>query len=136
MTSGHLFPLLESDHDSDLFCQVGSLLATGNIPTGGGIVVGDIMRRLVARSMAKQIAKKVEQRTSPFHYALSAKAGSESVAHVLQTLTKGREGNKVIEKLFAYLDDVYIICQPDRIADVESFLNRRGMAAKSNSSCR
>ena len=95
MTSDHLFPLLESDHDSDLFCQVG-LLATGNIPKevleglrlgrltalckpdGGvrGIVVGDVMRRLVARSMAKQIAKKVEQATSPFQYALSAKAGS------------------------------------------------------------
>ena len=33
MTSNHLFPFLESDHDSDLFSQVGSLLATGNIPT-------------------------------------------------------------------------------------------------------
>ena len=107
MTSDHLFPLLESDHDSDLFCQVGSLLATGNVPTevlegfklgrltalrkpdGGvrGIVVGDIVRRLVARSMAKQIAKKVEQATSPFQYARSAKARSECVAHVVQTLT-------------------------------------------------
>ena len=27
MTSDHLFPLLESDHDSNLFCQAGSLLA-------------------------------------------------------------------------------------------------------------
>ena len=71
---------------------MGSLLATGNIPTevlegldGGvrGIVVGDIVRRYVARSIAKQIAKKVEQATSPFHYALSAKAGSDCVAHVL-----------------------------------------------------
>ena len=107
MTSD-LFPLLESDHDSDLICQVGSLLATGNIPgqkfsKGSdwvrltalrkldvgvrGIVVGDIMRKLVARSVAKQIAKKVEQATSPFQYALSTKAGSECVAHVLQTLT-------------------------------------------------
>ena len=107
MTSDYLIPLLVSDHDSDLFCQMGSLLATGNIPTEvlegfrlgrltasrepdgdvRGIVVGDIKRRLVARSMAKQIAKKVEQATSPFQYALSAKAGSECVAHVLQTLT-------------------------------------------------
>ena len=232
MTSDHLFPLLESDHDSDLFCQVGSLLATGNIPTevlegfrlgrltalrkpdGGvrGIVVGDIVRRLVARSMAKQIAKKVEQATSPFQYALSAKAGSECVAHVLQTLTDvdpnatvvsidgvgafdlisrnsmmrglrrmedgdqvlpfvrcfygspstylwedelgtiediaqgegGEQGDPLMpllfalgqhaaleavqgrlldgEKLFAYLDDVYVICQPDRVADVHAIL--------------
>ena len=41
----------------------------------------------MARSVAKQIAKKVEQATSPFQYALSAKAGNECVAHVLQTLT-------------------------------------------------
>ena len=26
------------------------------------------------------------------------------------------------EKLFAYLDDVYIICQPDRVADVHAIL--------------
>ena len=229
MTSDHLFPLLESDHDSDLFCRAGSLVATGNIPTEvfeglrlgrltalrkpdvgvRSIVVGNIMRRLVARAMAKQIAKKVEQAASPFQYALSAKAGSECVAHVLQTLTdvdpnatvvsihgvepcdlisrnsmvrclrrmedgdqvlsfvrcfcgcpstflwedelgqrtshKGREqGDPLMpllfalgqhaaleavqarllegEKLFAYLDDVYIICQPDRVADVHAIL--------------
>ena len=106
MTSDHFFSLMETDHDSDLFCQVGSLLAIGNIPTevleglrlvrlaalrkldgSVGIVVGDIVRRIVARSMAKQIAKKVEQATSPFQYALSAKAGSECVAHATQTLT-------------------------------------------------
>ena len=104
MTSDHLFPLLESDHDSDLCCQVGSRLATGNIltevleglsfgrltalrkPDGdvSGIVVGDVVRRLVARSTAKQSAKKVEQATSPLRHALSAKAGCECVAHVLQ----------------------------------------------------
>ena len=37
--------------------------------------------------MTKQIAKKVEQATSLFQYVLSAMAGSECVAHVLQTLT-------------------------------------------------
>ena len=26
------------------------------------------------------------------------------------------------EKLFAYLDDVYIFCQPDRVADVQAIL--------------
>ena len=58
-------------------------------PDGGvrGIVVGDTIRRLVARTMAKQIAKKVETATAPFQYALKTKAGCECVAHVLQTLT-------------------------------------------------
>ena len=32
MTSDHLFPVLESDVESDLFVQVSSLLAVGNVP--------------------------------------------------------------------------------------------------------
>ena len=58
-------------------------------PDGGvrGIVVGDIFRRLVARTMAKQISKRVEAATAPFQYALKTKAGRECVAHVSQTLT-------------------------------------------------
>ena len=57
--------------------------------TGGvrGIVVGDALRRLVARTMAQQIAEKVEKATSPHQYALKTKVGSECVAHILQTLT-------------------------------------------------
>ena len=74
--------------ESDLFVQVSSLLAVGNVPEeiieairlgrmtalskpdGGvrGIVVGDILRRLVSRTIAKQIAKKVEETTAPFQY--------------------------------------------------------------------
>ena len=58
-------------------------------PDGGvrGIVVGDILRRMVARTLAKQISKKVEEATVPFQCALSFKAGSECVAHILQSLT-------------------------------------------------
>ena len=48
---------------------------------------GSIFRRLVARTMAKQIFKRVEAASAPFQYALKTKAGCESVAHVLQTLT-------------------------------------------------
>ena len=107
MTSDHLFPLLSHERDSELLVQVGSLLARGDVPDviieairlgrvtalskpdGGvrGIVVGDIIRRLVARTMAKQVSKKVETATAPFLYALSTKAGCECVAHMLQSLT-------------------------------------------------
>ena len=86
MTSDHLFPILESEADSKLFVQVCALLAVGNVPDeiidairlgwmtalskpDGGvrvIVVGDLIRRLVARTMSKQIAKKVEETTAPF----------------------------------------------------------------------
>ena len=45
-------------------------------------MVGDIVSRLVARSLAKQIAKKVEAIN-----ALSTKAGCECVARILQSMT-------------------------------------------------
>ena len=58
-------------------------------PGGGvrGIVWGDIVRRLVARSVAQQIAPAVQEATSPFEYALTTKAGGECVAHAIQSLT-------------------------------------------------
>ena len=58
-------------------------------PDGGvrGIVVGDVFRRVVARTTAKQIVDKVEEATSPHQYALKTKAGCETVVHILQVLT-------------------------------------------------
>ena len=49
--------------------------------------MGDIIRRLVARTMVKQVSKQVEAATAPFQYALSTKAGCECVAHILQCVT-------------------------------------------------
>ena len=88
MTADHLFPIL-NERDSSLFVQAATSLARGNIPEvimeairlgqmtalrkpdGGvrGIVVGDIVRQLVARTIAKQ------------------EAGCECVAHILQAMT-------------------------------------------------
>ena len=50
-----------------------------------GIVVGDIFFRLVAKTMVKEVAKKVEKATAPFQYA--SKAGCECIVHILQALT-------------------------------------------------
>ena len=52
-------------------------------PDGGvrGIVVGDVVRRVVARTIAKQCVDKVEEATSPHQCALKTKAGCETVAH-------------------------------------------------------
>ena len=50
-------------------------------------MVGEILRRLIARSIAKQMTKSVEAVTAPFQFALSTKVGCECVAHILQTLT-------------------------------------------------
>ena len=77
LTVEHLFPLLESERDSGLLARAASALAREETPEeispgfrlgrltalrkpdGGvrGIVVGDITRRLVAGTVAKQVAK-------------------------------------------------------------------------------
>ena len=77
----HLFPVLESDADSvslaelahpDLGCWGCPAIGLGRLTAlqkevGGirGFVVGDMMRRLVARTMAQQVSKEVEEATSP-----------------------------------------------------------------------
>ena len=107
MHSDHFFPVLERSRDSDLLAQVASAMAVDDVPEDvlevirlgrvtalrkpdGGvreIVVGDILRRLVARTIARQVPKKAEAATAPFQYALSTKAGCECMAHMLHTLT-------------------------------------------------
>ena len=59
-------------------------------PAGGvrGIVVGDVFRRLVARTVAQQMGPAVEKATAPFQYALSTRAGCECIGHALQFLTE------------------------------------------------
>ena len=58
-------------------------------PNGGvrGIVAGDIIRRLVARTISQQLSSVVERATAPFQYALSTKSGGECTVHALQALT-------------------------------------------------
>ena len=107
MTADHLQPLLDTARDTSLLYRFATVLARGQAPDaavegvrmgritalqkpdGGvrGIVVGNVLRRLVAKAMAKQMAAKVEAAISPFQYALATKAGCESVAHISQSLT-------------------------------------------------
>ena len=106
MTDEHVKPILDNSRDTELFCQVGEHLGRGEIPgrvardahgshdnvarsIGGvrGIVAGDMVRRLVAKTIAQQIRASVEVATAPFQYALSTRAGCECVEHALQALT-------------------------------------------------
>ena len=59
-------------------------------PDGGvrGIVAGDVVRRLVARTMAQQLGPATKAATAPHQHALSTRSGCECVAHVLQGLTE------------------------------------------------
>ena len=65
------------------------VLRMGQKANGGirGIVVGDVIRRLVAKTLAKQFVTRFEDATKPFQYALSTRAGCESIAHVVQVMT-------------------------------------------------
>ena len=57
-------------------------------PMVRGIVAGDVVRRLVSRTIAQQLSAAVETATAPHQCALSTKAGTECIAHVLQSLTE------------------------------------------------
>ena len=125
MTSEHLFPLLESDRTLGSLCKVAGFFAKAQVPqtilsasrlgrmtalrkpSGGmrGIVVGDVFRRLVARTLAQQFAKRVESATAPFQYALC-------VSHALQSLTD--------------LDGVGAFDLVSRKATLEGLLNMEG----------
>ena len=52
-----------------------------------GIVASDIIRRLVARTVAQQLSPIVERVTAPFQCAMTTRA-RECVAHALQALTE------------------------------------------------
>ena len=53
-----------------------------------GIVVGDVFRRLIARTIAQEIGETVQSATAPHQYALKTRTGTECVSHILQTLVE------------------------------------------------
>ena len=112
----HLRPVLEAPRVLHSFFRVAESLATAQVPqevvdglrlgritalqkpTGGvrGIVAGDIIRRLVGRTIAQQFGPAVERATSPFQFALSTRAGCECVAHALQALCETNPQSTVL----------------------------------------
>ena len=58
----------------------------------------------MARTIAQQLGPQVETATAPFQYALSTRAGSECVAHVIQGLCEVNPDSTVmsIDGLSAY----------------------------------
>ena len=91
MTTEHLRTILGSPPDTHLLFRAAELLARAQVPNtivdiirvgrltalskpdGGvrGIVAGDVIRRLVAKTMARQLGPAVEAATAPHQYALS-----------------------------------------------------------------
>ena len=56
-------------------------------PRGGVRGISDVVRRLVARTMAQNFSKAVEAATAPHQDAMSTRVG-ECVVHVLHVLTE------------------------------------------------
>ena len=107
MTFDHLRPILDSPRDTHVLFLVAEIMARAQIPadiigavrvgrmtafrkrTGGvrGIVAGDALRLLIARTIAQQMGEAVKAATAPLQYALSTRAGCECVAHALQAMS-------------------------------------------------
>ena len=101
MTCEHLRPLLPDVRGLHLLFQISERMARGQLPEtvisiirmgrltvlskpdGGvrGIVAGDVVRRLVARTMSQQVSPAVERATNPYQYAMT-RAGCECVAQL------------------------------------------------------
>ena len=79
-------------------------------PTRGirGIVAGDIIRRLVGRTMGQQLGPVVERATSTCHCALRTRALLFSLRH--RRASQAVAQLQVGEKLFAFLDDICVVC--------------------------
>lgn len=58
-------------------------------PSGAvcGLVVGDFLRRLVARTIAQHFAQTFDRACHPYQFALATRAGSEALVHSLQLAT-------------------------------------------------
>ena len=63
-----------------------------------GIVAGDVIRKLMARTISQQPSQAVEAATAPFQYALSTRAGCKCIAHTLQGLTELNPRATVLSK--------------------------------------
>jgi hypothetical protein len=46
-----------------------------------GIIVGDLLRRVVSRSLAQHFAEPIHRACCPHQFALSTRAGTETIAH-------------------------------------------------------
>ena len=58
-------------------------------PSGAvcGLVVGDFLRRLVARTIAQHFAQTFDRACHPYQFALATRAGSEALVHSFQLAT-------------------------------------------------
>ena len=99
--------MLDHEGSTDLLYLVAAEVAKGNLLEGlakvltsgqlvalqkddggvRGIVAGETLRRLVARTLAQQFGEELEKECSPYQFALSTRAGTECVSHMIRAAT-------------------------------------------------
>ena len=60
------------------------------------ITAGESLRRLVARTLFKHYGDEVKEACKPYQYALSIRAGTECVAHLLQAFLEADPANTML----------------------------------------
>jgi hypothetical protein len=103
----HLTVCLELEETAELLADAAQHLARAEVPgavaealrlarltaltkkAGGvrGIATGEVMRRLVARTLAQQFAKQFDAATLPYQFALNTRAGTDCLGLFLRALT-------------------------------------------------
>ena len=107
-TGEHLRVLLDDEDCAQLLTHAARKLASGQVPaaiipalrlgrmvalskpTGGvrALVMGDAFRRVVARTLAQQYGDEFQRACAPFQYALSTKAGAETLQRLVRAATE------------------------------------------------
>ena len=108
MTTEHLRVVLDSDDTTQQLTQAASRLATAAVPPTilpairlgrlvalqkpngrvRGLVMSDVFRRLVARTLAQQCSTQFQAATAPHQYALATRAGGEGLARSVRVATE------------------------------------------------
>ena len=103
----HLKIMMDEEDTLELLYEAATSLAQAKVPSsiasalmsarltalvkkdGGvrGVATGCSLRRLVARALAKQFSSHFEEECAPFQYALSTRAGTDCVGHLLRAAT-------------------------------------------------
>ena len=61
-----------------------------------GIVVGDLLRRLVARCLAQTYAPQIHTACKPHQFALSTRAGTEAIVHALTAAAESNPTHTIL----------------------------------------
>jgi len=116
LTTDTLRILLDDDTAATNFIRVAQKLAQASVPAGiasaiglgrmvaltkpngrvRGIVVGDVLRRLVSRCLAQQYAQPIHTACQPHQFALATRSGTEAVVHALTAVTEANPTHTIL----------------------------------------